>query len=55
MVHNKWIQQSGNWDNDFYVATLNDFVRELMQVVKYYQYLKGEHIGTGVGKEELLL
>jgi hypothetical protein len=26
-----------------------------MQVVRYYQYLKGEHAGTGPGKEELLL
>jgi hypothetical protein len=38
-----------------YVATVNDFVRTLIQVVKYYQYLKGERAGTGLGKEELLL
>jgi hypothetical protein len=26
-----------------------------MQVVRYYQYLKGEHIGTGPRREEVLL
>jgi hypothetical protein len=26
-----------------------------MQVVGYYQYLKDKHVGTGLGKKELLL
>jgi hypothetical protein len=54
-VHNKWLQQSSNRRNDLYVATMDDFVRALIQVLRYYQYLKGELIGTGPGKEELML
>ena len=54
-VHNKWLQQSGNRGNDLYVATVDDLVRAFMQMVRYYQFLKGEHAGTGPGKEELLL
>jgi hypothetical protein len=54
-VRNKWLQQSGNHGNDLYVATADDFVRALMQVSRYYQYLKGELLGTGLGKEELML
>jgi hypothetical protein len=55
IVHNKWLQQSGNRGNDLYVATVDDFVRALMQVSRYYQYLKVEIAGTGSGKEELML
>jgi hypothetical protein len=54
-VHNKWLQQSGNHENDLYVATVDDFVRVFMQVSRYYQYLKGELAGTGPGKDELML
>jgi hypothetical protein len=54
-VHNKWLQQSGNSGNDLYVATIDNFVRALMQVSRYYQFLKGELPGTGPGKEELML
>jgi hypothetical protein len=36
-----------------YIATVDDFIRALMQVVRYYQYLKGDRAGTGPGKEEL--
>jgi hypothetical protein len=50
-VHNTWLQQSGNRGNDFYVATVDDFVRALIQVSRYYQFLKGEHTGTGLGKK----
>jgi hypothetical protein len=49
------IQQSGNQGADLYVATVDGIVRELMQVVRYYQYLKGEHAGTGPRREKLLL
>jgi hypothetical protein len=38
-----------------YVATVDDFIQALMQVVRYYQYLKGDRTGTGLGKEELQL
>jgi hypothetical protein len=34
---------------------MDDFVRALIQVSRYYQYLKGELPGTGLGKEELML
>ena len=53
-VHNKWLQQSGNRGNDLYVATVDDLVRAFMQMVRYYQFLKGKNAGTGPGKEELL-
>jgi hypothetical protein len=54
-MHNKWNQQSGNRGSDLYIATVDDFIRALMQVVRYYQYLKGDRAGTGPGKEELQL
>jgi hypothetical protein len=54
-VYNKWNQQFGNRGSDLYIATVDDSVWALMQVVKYYQYLKGEPPGTGPEKEELLL
>ena len=54
-VHNKWLQQSSNRGNDLYIATVDDLVKAFMQMVRYYQFLKGEHVGTGPGKEELLL
>ena len=38
-----------------YTATVDDFIRALMQVVRYYQYLKGDRIGIGPRKEELQL
>jgi hypothetical protein len=55
IVHKKWLQQSGNRGNDLYVATINDFVKVLIQVSRYYQFLKGEHVGIGPWKEELML
>ena len=48
-------QQSGNWRNDLYVAIVDDFVRALVQVSRYYQYLKDKHVGIGSRKEELML
>ena len=54
-VHNKWLQQSGNRGNDLYVATVDDLVRAFMQMVRYFQFLKSHHAGSGPGKEELLL
>jgi hypothetical protein len=54
-VHNTWHQQSGSRRNDLYVATVDDFIRALMQVSRYYQFLKDDLVGTGPGKEELIL
>jgi hypothetical protein len=54
-MHHKWNQQSSNRGNDLYIATVDDFIRAFMQVVRYYQYLKGDQAGTGPGKEELQL
>jgi hypothetical protein len=54
-MHHKWNQQSGNRGSDLYIATVDDFIRALMQVVRYYQYLKGDRVGTDPGKEELQL
>jgi hypothetical protein len=54
-VHNKWLQQSSNRGTHLYVASVDDYVRALMQAVRYTQYLKGKHAGTSLGKEELLL
>ena len=34
---------------------VDDFVKVLIQVSRYYQNLKGEHTGTGPRKEELML
>jgi hypothetical protein len=55
MVYNKWLQQSSNRGTDLYVAIINNFVWALIQVVRYYQYLKDEHADVGPGKEELFL
>ena len=54
-IHNKWLQQSSNRGNDLYVATVDNLVRAFMQMVRYYQFLKGKHAGMGPRKEELLL
>ena len=54
-MYHKWNQQSGNQASDLYIATVNDFIRALMYFVRYYQYLKGNHVGIGLGKEELQL
>ena len=45
-VHNKWSQQSGKKGNDLFVAAVDDLVRAFMQVVTYFQFLKGEKVGT---------
>ena len=55
IVLNKWLQQFGNKGNNLYIAILDDFVKALMQVLKYYQYFKDEYVGTDPNKEELML
>jgi hypothetical protein len=54
-VHNTWHQQTSSCGNDLYVATIDGFVRALMQVSRYYQFLKDNLAGTRPGKEELML
>jgi hypothetical protein len=49
-MHYKWSQQSGNRGSDFYIATVDDFIWALMQVVRYYQYLKGDRLAPVLGK-----
>jgi hypothetical protein len=49
-MHNKWNQQFSNRGSDLYIATVDDFVWAFMQGVRYYQYLKGDRVGTGLGK-----
>ena len=54
-VHNKWLQASGNKGGDLYVAAVDDYIRAFLQVVAYYQYLKGGVGGMGPSREELRL
>ena len=54
-VHNKWLQASGNKGGDLYVATVDDYIRAFLQVVAYYQFLKGGIGGVGPNKEKLKL
>ena len=44
-VHNKWLQASGNKGGDLYVATVDDYIRVFLQIVAFYQFLKG-----GIGR-----
>jgi hypothetical protein len=43
---NAWLQESGNRGNDLYIANVDDFIRALIQVSRYYQFLKGEYAGN---------
>ena len=54
-VHNKWLQASGNKGGDLYVATVDDYICAFLQVVAYYQFLKGGIGGVCPSKEELKL
>src|SRR5579875_3364021 len=54
-VHNKWLQASGNKGGDLYMATVDDYVRAFLQVVAYYQFLRGGSGGDGPSKDELKL
>jgi hypothetical protein len=54
-IHNKWFQVSGNSGGDLYVATVDDFVQGFLQVVNYYQFLKGDIGGTCLTKKKLKL
>ena len=52
-VHNKWLQALSNKGGDLYVATVDNYIRAFLQVVVYYQFLKGGIGGDGLSKEEL--
>ena len=52
-VHNKWLQASGNKGSDVYVAAVDDYIQAFLQVIAYYQYLKGGVRGMGPSREEL--
>ena len=54
-VHNKWLQASGNKGGDSYIAVVDDYIRACLQVVAYYQYLKGGVENMGPSREELKL
>ena len=54
-VHNKWLQAFSNNSGDLYVAAVDDYIRIFLQVVAYYQYLKGGVDGFGPRKKELRL
>ena len=54
-MHNKSLQASGNKGGDLYVATKDNYIRAFLQVVAYYQYLKGGVGGMGPSREELRL
>jgi hypothetical protein len=54
-VHNKWLQAFNNNGGDLYVATVNDYIRAFIQVVAYYEFLKGGIGGDGPSKEKLKL
>ena len=54
-VHNKWLQASGNKVGDSYVATVDDYICIFLQVVTYYQFLKGGIGGDRPSKGKLKL
>ena len=55
MVHNKWLQASGNKGGNLYIAAVDNYIRAFLQVVAYYQYLKGGVKDMGTSREELRL
>ena len=54
-VHNKWLQASKNKGGDLYIAVVDDYIHTFLQVVAYYEFLKGGTGGIGPSKEELKL
>ena len=55
IVHNKWLQASGNKMTDVYHATIDDFTRAALQSLFYFNYLRGGPAGTRPSKSELQL
>ena len=54
-IYNKWLLASGNKGGDLYIAAVDDYIRAFLQVVAYYQYLKGGVSRLGPSKEKLRL
>ena len=52
-VHNKSLQSLGYKSNDLHSTTLDEYVWVIIQVVAYYQFLKGDVGDIGPSKEEL--
>ena len=55
IVHNKWLQASGNKMIDVYHAIVEDFARAALQSFSYFNYLCGGPSGTRPSKSELEL
>ena len=47
IVHNKWLQQSGNKMISLYGATVDDIIRAFMQISNYRTWLKEGSHGKG--------
>jgi hypothetical protein len=54
-IHNKWLQTFGNKGGNLYVATVDDYIRAVLQVVAYHQFLNGGVGGDGPSKDKLKL
>ena len=54
-MYNKWQQASGGKILDLYQATLDDYARAALQLLFYFNYLRGGPSGTGPSRSELQL
>lgn len=54
-IHNKWPQASNNKDRDLYVAIVDDYIQAFLEVVVYFQFVKGGISVEHLRKEELKL
>ena len=54
-IHNKWLQAFSNKSGDLYIVAIDDYIHAFLQVVAYYQYLKGGFGSLGLSKEKLKL
>ena len=54
-IYNKWLQAFGNKGGNLYIAIVDDYICAFLQVIAYYQFLKGGIGGVGPSKEELKL
>jgi hypothetical protein len=55
IVHNKWLQQSGNKMICLYETTMDDMIRTFMQFANYRTWLKGGSDGKGLDSASLKL
>lgn len=55
IVHNKWLQQSGNKMTCLYEATIDDLILPFMQIKNYKSWLKGGSFGEGLNSTSLKL